>query len=662
MGAAHGLFLLLYLLLLHAEKAVLLRPSLSGANPLPPVLVEIGFVLALEGILLLFDAVGGVGRHSRWRRRTWLALFAAAHAVVYGVVLVEHVFFLNTGTRLDLDVLRYGVTKFTMVYDLLSGGLDYRFFYRMAVALICFGLAWAVVLHRPRRHAARANETTAAPPGAAPPSPWLVASVLVGGAALLSTPLWLPGLRQPVTNNAVALWVLSGFAAEPPEVASLAARHIIAPGELYREPQITSEPGRRPNIVFIVLESTRASVVAPWAPESDLESTRASVVEPWASESGWSRTPTMAALAERAIVFEHAYSTVTHTSKALIAMLCGMYPRLAIGVPETLEHNQPLRCLPHILQELGYRSAFLQTALGAFENFAGLIRNTGFGMAAFHETLKRSGFEELGYLGLDDMAMVEPAVRWARGGGPEPFFLTLVTVTPHHPYHVPGRPMPSYSSHSVELYLDAIAYQDRFLGVFMDELERAGLLENTVVFVLGDHGEGFGEHSRKEHDAVVWQEGIHIPLLIFGPKWIGEPGPRGGLRSQIDLLPTALEILEVEWDGVLPGQSLLTGDGHEKVLSSCWYTDYCVATRSGSYKLVYHFGRWPIELYDLSADPSERHNLSGPAATDEHRRVERELLSFVMSYKASVDLFYRQHPERDGPENWWKDSILLKQR
>jgi arylsulfatase A-like enzyme len=127
------------------------------------------------------------------------------------------------------------------------------------------------------------------------------------------------------------------------------------------------------------------------------------------------------------------------------------------------------------------------------------------------------------------------------------------------------------------------------------------------------------------------------------------------LRSQIDLFPTVLELLDVEWEGVLPGRSLLQEQGHEHLLASCWYTDFCTAGRTADLKLIYHFGRQPPELYDLAADPTERRDLARDPAWASRRR---ELEAWLISYKASIDGFYRQHPEKQGPENWWREDTV----
>jgi arylsulfatase A-like enzyme len=210
-------------------------------------------------------------------------------------------------------------------------------------------------------------------------------------------------------------------------------------------------------------------------------------------------------------------------------------------------------------------------------------------------------------------------------------------VTTHHPYHAPGEAAPADESTHFEGYRAAVRHTDRFAGELLAKLAAAGQLDDTLVFVLGDHGEAFGEHVRRQHDVVPYEEAVRVPMMLAGPDWLGAPRRIGGLRHHVDLLPTLLELLGAEWQGRLPGRSLLTSDGHESVWSSCWYDNWCLAVRTGNLKYVFHYGRRPAEVFDLSRDPGERADLSAtlPAALKE--AIERKLLA----ERFSIDAHYR---------------------
>jgi arylsulfatase A-like enzyme len=320
-------------------------------------------------------------------------------------------------------------------------------------------------------------------------------------------------------------------------------------------------------------------------------------------------------------------------------------------IVESLRGGLPLRCLPHLLSEAGYRTAFLQTAPGGFENRPGLVRNLGYGHAAFGESLLRPGFERAGYLGLDEHAMIDPVLQWAGRGDGRPFFLTVLTVIPHHPYEVPGAE--SYLGESFEQYLETIRHQDRFVGELLRGLDRLGHAENTVVALFGDHGEAFGEHGRRQHDAVPYQEVVRVPLLLIGPeRAIGPPRRIGGLRSLLDLAPTVLEVAGVRWRGELPGRSLLSTAGHQRVFSFCWFADFCGAMREGDRATVFHFGRRPTELYDLADDPLQARPVSGQASAAELAAAERRIAAMELS----IDELWKSQPIPTGPQDWWRES------
>ncbi len=587
-----------------------LEPSLLAWPAL--LLPDLGFVVLFEGVWL----VASRGRGTRG----WRLTVDVAHALVGLFVVLGHHFFINTGYRLPFGVAVYGLSNLGMVRDLLAvsaGGAIWR-----DLAVWAGALAAAVLLSR-----RAGREAIAVPLGRR----LLPVAALGGSLLLVGVPLEDRQLRSLARNDLVAFVSGALVSAGPGQGV---APFMIEPEALYRAPELTSgEVARRPNVLLLLLESTGARQVG---------------VE---FERGL--TPRLARFAERSVVVDTAYTTVSHTSKALVGLLCGMMPRLDMEIVEALEHNLPLRCLPHLLGELGYRTAFLQTALSSFENRPGLVANLGYQFGAYQETLERPPFEKMGYFGLDEFAMLEPAVRWAAAPRPEPFFLTLLTISPHHPYELPGE---EASGTPEERYHATLRYQDRFVGELLDRLESSGALDETVVIVVGDHGEAHGEHQLLEHDAVPYEEVVWTPWLLHGPEeWIGPPRRIGGLRTHLDLLPTLLELLGAEWRGELPGASLLSTPGHERVVASCWYRNYCLTLRRGDRKAVYHFGHRPTELFDLSTDPLEQRDLAATLPPEELERLEAELFA----YKLSIDGFWARHPAVDGPFDWWERDAEL---
>lgn len=608
-----GLLLSLLLLSFRLTKVRVLNLDPDFFDWLALMLPEVGSVALVEG---LFVVTAGRLR-SRLGVVTWWIAFAMVHLLAYTVVVLEHTFFLHTGIRLDLDLVGYAVDNYKMLRGLIAYGVDHGFLIRVGVAAACLVLGTLLGLW-----------------GRLPTPRRALPAALLGCMALLALPA-----STSVRTAGLGTTTLGGFLRSKPGFdaeAQKAVDRITPPEQFYSPPHLVGPPEQTPNILFLILESTRADVTPPYAPR-DL----------------WADTPALARLAEDSVVVDHLYSTVTHTSKALVGILCGMFPRLTMPIYEHMEDNLPLQCLPHLLPQAGYRTAFMQTAMGRFENRPGLVRNMGFEQAAFQETLMRPGFGTTGYLGLDEMAMVDPALGWIEGGGPEPFFLTLLTLSTHHPYQVPGQPVTTAVREHHDRYLDAIRHQDQVVGALLQGLEKSGHLDDTVIVVLGDHGEAFGEHRRLQHDIVPYEEVVHVPLLIHAP-WLLGPGRHvGGLRAQVDLLPTILDLLGVPWEGTLPGSDLLTGEGHERVFSSCWFTNTCFAMREGDRKWIFHYGLRPTEAFDLASDPGETHNLAPSLDPQEIHAAEERILGF----RLTVDTWWADHPpQTSGSERWWQES------
>ncbi len=596
---AHAVGLFAFLLVLRWEKA-----SAFGIRAGGPI-AWAGFVLPDLSFVLLVAALWLLLGPGRWRR----AGLAATHVALALLAVVAHVFLLATGYRLDIQLLVYAARHFAMLRQIFSLSIDWRTVARLVGALVCALGPLAL----PRRAGGRARERVS---GRAAGLGALLAGLVLG---------FVPS-RAPFAANDVGAFFGS---ARMLVRERLASRYAVEPNDYYRPPTPTGEPARRTSVILVILESTGAGAAAPWTVGA--------------------ATPSLERLARGGLTVENAYASVTHTSKALVGLLCGVMPRLDMEIVEAREGNLPLACLPGLLSRLGYRTAFLQTALSRFENRPGLVRNLGYDRGAYLETLRRPPFEQLGYLGLDDRAMLEPALGWIDAVGEAPYFITLLTSVPHHPYQTAGSTEAEALADPRAAYERAIAAQDRFLAELVAGLEQDAALERAVLIVVGDHGEAFGEHHRRQHDAVPYEEVVRVPWVLYSPSLLGPPRAIGGLRHHVDLLPTVLGLLGVPWEGELPGEDLLSSGGQELVVSSCWYTATCVAARTGETKVVYHFGRRPLEVFDLASDPLEGRNLANALPEETLREVEDRLLG----YKLSVDRFWEQHPVRRGPTDWW---------
>ncbi|MFZ9888478.1 MAG: sulfatase, partial [Myxococcota bacterium] len=429
-----------------------------------------------------------------------------------------------------------------------------------------------------------------------------------------------------LASDALKLWAAhdEGIAPSAPTVAPVRIR----PGNA----------ARAKNIITLVLESTSALRTSAYGASPDT-------------------TPFLRSLVERGTRVDVAYTVVPHTSKALVSIHCGIYPRIWPSIDEAKAAGIPSPCLPRLLREEGFATAYFQAAEENYERRADLVREFGFERFAGKESLPSTGFDESSYFGFEDRVLVGPVLEWIDAHRDQRFYVSVLTLASHHPYFVPAgwERRALHKQPALNDYLNTLRYVDDVVAQLFAGLEARGLLEDTLVIITGDHGEGFGEHGRQQHDAVIYEEGLRVPLLLVGAG--AEPGAKvSGLWQSIDILPTALDALGFAPEGPLEGRSVFTRRGHEALFFSCHHYNYCMALRREDRKFVYHYARRSPEVFDLASDPSEQQNLLVSDIADEivpefnlvlaemKRRKQETDQAYLASQRSRVELFVKRTP------------------
>jgi arylsulfatase A-like enzyme len=186
-------------------------------------------------------------------------------------------------------------------------------------------------------------------------------------------------------------------------------------------------------------------------------------------------------------------------------------------------------------------------------------------------------------------------------------------------------------------YLNTVRYQDFFLKNLFEQYKKLGLYEDTVFVVLGDHGEGFGEHGLRQHDNVIYNEGLRIPFLVHDPRQQNggriEP-PINGL----DVLPSVTDLLGYNVEGgTYPGASVLNAPEGRTLMASCYQENRCLTSIEGQKKYIYYYGNKEAEYYDLSTDPRERENLADEQSPEKLERLRDSLLVWQAQVKSSYE-------------------------
>ena len=374
-----------------------------------------------------------------------------------------------------------------------------------------------------------------------------------------------------------------------------------------------SGPPERPNLVLITLDTTRADHLATWGYHRDT-------------------SKNLDAFAEQSIVFENLLVPVATTLPSHTTLLTGTDP-LEHGVVANVKHGgqgfQPspsLRLLSQTLHDEGYRTAAILSANPLREG-SGLEP----GFELYECTEKGSDTAQL---------TSRKAVAWIENRGDEPFFLWVHYFDPHGPFEPPKRHASAYkkdgkvqgwldargigptstrptgqeldSIDATNLYDGEIRYMDRQLGRVLKALDETGVADETVVVIVGDHGEGLGQHGMAGHGG-VWREQLHAPLMIRSP-W-HRPRRVERLVGMADVLPTLAGLVP------FPGIDRIVGQaGGVDALSApprpLYHHSSLRQLDFGRVQDAISVGGWRYVrdasdgLYHLGSDPHEQRDLS----------------------------------------------------
>ena len=569
-------------------------------------------------------------------RRIVLVLFHASAILVVVVGTCAYQYFRSTGTTLDYPMVAYYLTRLGEAEGaVLSAAQPSAWLLLEAVLL--YALLGPVLITRvlTRTFSARRSpdHTPAAEAGPTPREKrslgrqltrrqFLAAGVGTATGAFLLKGSLLPdeaaGAGASFSRAPVSNLVASGLEESKMQVAAenVIAHHPLANARL--KPTLRT---RRRHVALIHLESVRERSATPY--EDDLDT-----------------MPYLAGLAKDSLLVERAYTTIPHTSKAIVSVNAGLYPSPKTDIVEAKPGGIPARCIAELLAEQGYKSAWFQSATQTFEDRPQLVENFGYGHFQAYESMKTQGFQLANYLGYEDDIMLEPSRRWLEENGDDPTLVMFLGVTPHHQYLAPTRYGLKHFADKPGLgrYMNAIRYDDFWARNIVEMYKDLGLYEDTIFVIYGDHGEGFGEHGRYQHDGVIWEEGLRVPLIVHDPQSFDGGARVEGPAHLLDFAPTLVDMLGYEVvDGEYPGRSVLDLPEERTLLFGCRPDLLSTARIQGHKKYIYHFGNRPDEFYDLAKDPLEDHNLIARAGREDLARWRREVLEWHAQASAAYD-------------------------
>ncbi|MCU1269914.1 MAG: hypothetical protein JWN74_1208 [Acidobacteriaceae bacterium] len=340
------------------------------------------------------------------------------------------------------------------------------------------------------------------------------------------------------------------------------------------------------------------------------------------------QTPALDSLAKDGVRFAQAFtpSPITNTSHTTI--LTGLLPSshgvTDFAVPLAATHAT----WAELLKGRGYHTAaFIGAVILDSHSLApGLDRGFDFYDDFPNNLPSQVHWGRVERRGMD---VVGRAERWLTAHPAGPRFVWVHLYDPHDPYEPPA---PYSQIYKDRLYDGEIAYADSALGNFVEYIKKRGWYENAIVIVVGDHGEGLGEHGEDTHGIFLYDSTTHVPLILKLPRNIDSGKVIDTQVRTTDILPTGLDLLAIPASAKFDGESLkpfLSG-ARPGARIAFGETDYPLRFGWAPLRSVREQGFKFIEaprpeLYDLHQDPGEVHNTYVP--WDEKVQKSRSMLA-----------------------------------
>jgi len=348
----------------------------------------------------------------------------------------------------------------------------------------------------------------------------------------------------------------------------------------------------KPNVLFITLDTTRADRLPAYG------------------YTGLS-APYLDELARKGLVFENCATVSPLTLPAHCSIFTGYYPPyhgVRVNGNNALADEQ--LTMAEVFSEAGYRTAAFIAAF-VLDGRWGLKQ--GFDYYDDQFDLRKYKQLDLGAVQRRGDEVVDSALKWLEENKNEPFFAWVHLYDPHLPYEPPEPYFSRYNYYPpFSLYDGEIAFMDEQIGRLYDWLKRNDLEKNTIVVLVGDHGEGLGNHGEMAHGFFIYDYAVHVPLILVSPH------PRlQGKRIQpqvsvVDLMPTLTEMAGLKVPAT-QGRSLtrmMLGKKEKEIPAYCesmtpnlhYGWSPLLGLRTTGFKFI---DAPRPELYDLRQDPKE---------------------------------------------------------
>lgn len=335
-------------------------------------------------------------------------------------------------------------------------------------------------------------------------------------------------------------------------------------------------------------------------------------------------SPNIDAIARDSVVFARTYATSPHTPRSIPAIFLSRYASRTQWRGGTVgaQYNYP-RVLPEnlsvfeILAERGHHNVgvsshfYFDEKRGLQQGFASWDNEGAGTIAESNDDIASPRTWEKLQPVLDELAASQ------QGDNPKPFSVFVHLFEPHARWIKHDEFPFSGKDSRIDAYDSEIAFVDSYVGKIRDKLQALDLWDNTVFAIVSDHGEGFNEHGYFFHGQTLYNEIIHVPMIVRVPGW-----PHRVIQtptSIVDFAPTVLDLfgypVPEEFDGItltpaMTGEALPERPVYSELLPYTSWKEHHKAVISGTDKLIAIYSAGAEELYDLAADPGEKKNVA----------------------------------------------------
>ena len=294
------------------------------------------------------------------------------------------------------------------------------------------------------------------------------------------------------------------------------------------------------------------------------------------SIDGQEITPTLNKLVKNSLYFDEYYTQINEgtSSDADLLTNTSVYP-VRKGSTFFRFPYATYNSLPDLFNKKGYTTTAIHPDNGEYWNWLEALKNMGFQNCI---DAKSFNMDEIIFLGLSDgsfLHQVKPMIIEQK----QPFYTFMITMTSHSPFELPERhkqlKLPSYLADTkLGGFFQCIKYTDYYLGIFLDELDKAGILDNTVVVIQGDHTsvhKYFNDQIKSIEPSQDWwlDNDYRIPLIIYEKGQTPEKISTVG--GQVDLMPTLAYLFgfdKEEYQHTVFGRNLLNTEKNFAMLSN----------------------------------------------------------------------------------------------